>query len=550
MKTAVVYARYSSENQTEQSIEGQLRVCYDYAKRNDIVIVEKYIDRAMTGTNDNRIAFQQMMKDCQKSTWDYVIVYKLDRFARNKYDAVINKKKLKDNGIKLLSAMENLNDTPEGRLMEGVLEDFNQYFSEELAQKVKRGLRESWLKGYAAGGKPLFGYDIIDKRNVINEYEANIVVEAYTKYAQGYLVPTIEREFKAKGYKRKDGKDITDKQLYFMLHNRRYTGRVEHDGEIYENIYPRIIDDDLWEAVNAIYNSNKFIPSPKKEKYDFILTGKLICGDCKNYMRGESGTSRTKEIHYYYVCSHKRRKKSKCNSKPVKKIQLEDIVINHTCDLFGTEENLHNVAVNIHKVHVEQTKNNVALKSLEKRKAEVKKACDNIMKAIEMGVVTEMTASRLKELEAQLMEFDFLIEKERQKTYAYISVEDIENYLRRDIFNNREDMRVRKLIVNTFIREIVLFEDRIVITYNFKNNTDTGRHTPETVEKLLNEVDSAYTTEIGSSISLLSEPKRKADRVSAFSFCSVAVARNSDERSERAASALVRRPDLSGVRAQ
>ena len=157
MKTAVVYARYSSENQTEQSIEGQLRVCYDYAKRNDIVIVEKYIDRAMTGTNDNRIAFQKMMKDCQKSTWDYVIVYKLDRFARNKYDAVINKKKLKDNGIKLLSAMENLNDTPEGRLMEGVLEDFNQYFSEELAQKVKRGLRESWLKGYAAGGKPLFG---------------------------------------------------------------------------------------------------------------------------------------------------------------------------------------------------------------------------------------------------------------------------------------------------------------------------------------------------------------------------------------------------------
>ena len=138
------------------------------------------------------------------------------------------------------------------------------------------------------------------------------------------------------------------------------------------------------------------------------------------------------------------------------------------------------------------------------------------MKAIEMGVVTEMTASRLKELEAQLVEFDFLIEKERQKTYAYISIEDIENYLRRDIFNNREDMRVRKLIVNTFIREIVLFEDRIVITYNFKNNTETGRHTPETVEKMLNEVDSAYTTEIGSSISLHSEPnkirfRKKAD---------------------------------------
>ena len=174
--------------------------------------------------------------------------------------------------------------------------------------------------------------------------------------------------------------------------------------------------------------------------------------------------------------------------------------------MFGTEENIHKVAVNIHKVHVEQTKNNVALKSLEKKRAEVKKASENIMRAIEMGVVTEMTATRLRELEAQLLKFDFLIEKEKQKTYASISIEDIENYLRRDIFNNREDMKVRKMIVNTFIREIVLFEDRIVITYNFKNNTDTGRHTPETVEKMLSEVDSAYTTEIGSSISLFSEP--------------------------------------------
>ena len=110
MKTAVIYARYSSESQTEQSIEGQLRVCNDYAKRNDIVIVGTYIDRAMTGTNDNRLEFQRMLKECHKGAWDYIIVYKLDRFARNKYDAVVNKKKLRDKGIKLLSAMENLND--------------------------------------------------------------------------------------------------------------------------------------------------------------------------------------------------------------------------------------------------------------------------------------------------------------------------------------------------------------------------------------------------------------------------------------------------------
>jgi len=112
MKTAVVYARYSSDNQTEQSIEGQLHVCEDYAKRNDILILGTYIDRAMTGTNDKRPAFQSMIADSSKKNWDYVIVYKFDRFSRDKYQTAVYKKRLSDNGVKLLSAMENIPDLP------------------------------------------------------------------------------------------------------------------------------------------------------------------------------------------------------------------------------------------------------------------------------------------------------------------------------------------------------------------------------------------------------------------------------------------------------
>lgn len=125
MKTAVIYARYSSERQTEQSIEGQVRVCNDYAERNDILIVNQYIDRATTGTNDNRDAFQQMMKDSDKKAWDYVLVYKLDRFSRNKFEMAMHRKHLKDNGIKILSAMENIPDSPEGILLESLLEGYN-----------------------------------------------------------------------------------------------------------------------------------------------------------------------------------------------------------------------------------------------------------------------------------------------------------------------------------------------------------------------------------------------------------------------------------------
>lgn len=124
MKTAVIYARYSSDRQTEQSIEGQVRVCNDYAERNDILIVNQYIDRATTGTNDNREAFQQMMKDSDKKAWDFVLVYKLDRFSRNKFEMAMHRKHLKDNGIKILSAMENIPDSPEGILLESLLEGF------------------------------------------------------------------------------------------------------------------------------------------------------------------------------------------------------------------------------------------------------------------------------------------------------------------------------------------------------------------------------------------------------------------------------------------
>ena len=152
MKKAIIYARYSSDSQTEQSIEGQLRVCREYAQNNDILIVDTYIDRAMTRTNDMRPDFQRMLKDSAKRQWEIVLVYKLDRFTRDKYEMTIHKHTLKENGVKLVSAMENIPDSPEGIILESLLEGMNQYYSAELAQKINRGLKESWMKGQTTGG--------------------------------------------------------------------------------------------------------------------------------------------------------------------------------------------------------------------------------------------------------------------------------------------------------------------------------------------------------------------------------------------------------------
>lgn len=164
-KRAVIYARFSSHTQTEQSIEGQLRECYDYAKRHDLLIVGEYIDRALTGTTDKRPNFLQMIDDSKKKTFDYVLVYQLDRFARNRYDSANYKAKLKKNGVRVLSAKVNITEDASGILIEGVLESMAEYYSAELSQKVRRGIRESLSKGYFIGGY-IYGFGYKQRANL------------------------------------------------------------------------------------------------------------------------------------------------------------------------------------------------------------------------------------------------------------------------------------------------------------------------------------------------------------------------------------------------
>ena len=484
MKTAVIYARYSSDSQTEQSIEGQLRVCKEYAQVNNILIVDTYIDRAMTGTNDNRAAFQKMLADSSKKQWQYVIVYKLDRFSRDKYESVIHKKTLRDNGVTILSAMEQITDSPEGRMMETILEGFNQYFSEELRQKVIRGLKESWAKGKGTGGYEVFGYDTRDKRFYINEHEAEIVREVFTKYSQGYKVIKIARDLQKRGLRRKNGKLIDNKYLYFMLHNKKYIGKVEHQGVIYDNIYPRIISDDLWDAVNKVNEQNKLAPSHTTDAYGYILTGKLICGNCKHLMGGESATSHTGEIHYYYCCLSKRRKRAECNTKRISKKYLEDMVINATVSALEDEKTIVRISKNLHELHKKLIADNSNLRVLEQKLSVAKKSQANIIKAIEQGIIFESTKDRLAQLENEILELDFAIKQEKAKTTNLISREEIENYLRSYLGKDMSDPEVRRLIVNTFIREIILYDDKIIITYNYNDHKDYLKLTKEHIKEV------------------------------------------------------------------
>jgi DNA invertase Pin-like site-specific DNA recombinase len=480
MKTAVIYARYSSERQTEQSIEGQVRECTEYAKRNDIVIVDTYIDRAMTGTNDNRTDFQRMLKDCTKRAWDIVLVYKLDRFSRNKYEMAMHKKTLRDNGIKLISAKENIPDSPEGIILESLLEGMAEYYSVELAQKVRRGQRESRLKGNYAGGGIPYGYKVEDKKFVVVEHEANIVVRIFELYSAGVFVKDIIKGLTDDGLTYRNGKTFTKNMIYGFLKNERYSGIYTHPTEgVIANMFPRIVSQHLYDTVRAKIDKNKYGKHPADVVY--LLKFKMKCGYCGKSICSESGTSQSGTISRYYKCSSRKKARS-CKKSIMKKEELEQLVIDTTLKAIGNPKMVDFIVDKIFELAYKRFADNSVLLALENKKLELSKSLNNMLDAIEKGIFTASTKQRIEELENQITEIDDKILIEKSKGKIQITKEDIKRFFNKAI--HKEPLQM----IDLLIKEIVLFDDKINIYYNYIEK--------EKPDELEHQAFSIYTEEI------------------------------------------------------
>ena len=286
---AVIYARYSSDNQREESIEGQLRECKEYADYNDITVVDTYIDRALSAKTDNRPAFQQMIKDSNRHLFDIVLVWKLDRFARNRYDSAYYKAILKKNNVRVLSAKEVISQGAEGILLESLLEGYAEFYSVELAEKVKRGLTENALKAKANGGTRTFGYTVDkDRHYQIDPPAAQIVREVFEMYADGKKMKEIKDNLIARGINTNYSKSISYNFIQRMLSNRKYIGEYRFGEIAIPDAMPAIVDKETFEKVQALLVKNKRAPSRHKAEDDYILTTKLFCGHCGAIMNGES----------------------------------------------------------------------------------------------------------------------------------------------------------------------------------------------------------------------------------------------------------------------
>ena len=470
----VIYARYSSHSQTEQSIEGQLHTCYEYAKNNGYLVVGEYIDRAQSGTTDSRAEFQRMIADSDKHTFEGVLVYQLDRFARNRYDSAINKAKLKKNGVRVISARENISDDASGILVEGVLESMAEYYSAELSQKIRRGMEINAQKCLANGSNPGLGYKVdSERRYYVDEEEAKIVREIFERYASGETVADIIRDLNRRKLTTSLGKPFNKNSVHRILNNRRYIGYYLYKGQETPGGMPRIIEDELFERVHYILDRNKKAPARARGREEYLLTTKLFCGYCREMMTGYGGTGKSGKTYHYYACNNFKRRK--CKKKVIGKERIEDRVVLE-CRKLLTDSNIERIAASVSEV-CESNRDTASIKRIKAAIQEADTAIENLWKALERGQAADMITERIekRQHEKEELQAQLAVEMAKQVT---LTAPQVRAYLYSLRQGDKNDENIKRGIINIFLRAVYLYDDRFTLVLN-------GSDTPITIDDIL-----------------------------------------------------------------
>ena len=467
----VFYGRYSDSGQSEQSIEGQRKSCYEFAGRNGYRIISEYIDRATTGTEaDNRPEFQRMIADSAKRQFHGILVYQLDRFARNRYDSATYKARLKKNGVKVLSARENISDDASGVLMESVLEGMAEYFSAELSQKVIRGMTLTAEKcEFTGSGVPL-GYKIVDKKFAVNEDEAQIVKRIFEMYLTGKTMADIIRYLNASGVKTSQGNPYNKNSIRRVLSNRKYLGiYIYRDIEIPGGI-PQIIADTTFQAAQDLLEKNRKAPSRLKAvEENYLLTTKLFCGHCQSLLTGESGHSCNGKIHQYYKCVT-RRNRGNCNKATVKKTYIEDMVVNNILAAL-TDEKISEMAKKISDLSAKEG-NSATVKHIKKLLKENDVATANLVKAIENGKAVDVFSAQVEKRQAERAELEVQLARELMMR-PVLAYEEVKFFFDRFKHGDADDIAYRMALIDVLVDRVFIYDGddpRIEIYCNASDN--------------------------------------------------------------------------------
>ncbi len=467
--TAVIYARYSSDNQREESIEGQIRECTAYAEKNGITVIKHYIDRALSAKTDNRPEFQQMIKDSEKRLFDIVLVWKLDRFARNRYDSAHYEYQLERNHVKLVSATEPISEGPAGIMVKSMLTGMAEYYSAELSEKVVRGMTENVLKGKYNGGTIPIGYTVDEEKFFqIDPLKAPFVVEAFQRYNDGATMKELMNWLNDSGVTTNRNQKFTYNSIQTLLTNRRYIGENRFKDIVMPDSIPVIIEKELFDSVQDKIAKNRRAPARHKAEDDYLLTTKLFCGMCGAMMFGECGTSRNKNVHHYYKCANAKRTKT-CKKKTVRKEWLEDLVVCETMKMIHDDDCIQSI---VDAVMILQEQENTVLPLLEKQMKDIENGIENLLNAIQAGVLTSSTKGRLEKLEAQQKELEIRIAEEKLAK-PKVSADFVKFWLTNFRKLDPNVKSHRETLINTFVNAVYLYDEKVLITFNYKDGTKT-----------------------------------------------------------------------------
>ena len=473
---AVIYARYSSEKQTEQSIEGQIHYCQEYADTHNLQIINIYVDRAKTGRNDNREEFQKLLSDSDKKLFSTILIYAFDRFARNRYDSTINKARLKKNNIKLISVTQPISENPEGILLESLLEGLAEYYSEELSQKLRRGRRESVEKGQYVGGFVPYGYQIEQKKYGINLQEAKNVKLIYKLYKDFRNYNKVIAFLKTNNILNRNNNNFKEHQVKNILKNIIYTGYLKIGPYSCENAVPVIINSKEFEEINLIMKDNKFCCS--KSPKNFILTGKMICGECGANFIGDSGTSKTGKSYYYYTCQN-RKSNNGCKIKKYPKDKLEEFIFQKAKDELTNEDTLNLITDKISQL-IKEKNYDKEIDEIKKELISIDNKLTNILKAVENGIINDKIKNQNEELCLNKSLLEDKLQAIKNSPLKSLSIEQIKAF----ITDNYAKSNKKELIIGLVYKIYVFLDNKFVMLLNL--NEKSSSNVRKTIEFDLN----------------------------------------------------------------
>ncbi len=447
---AVIYARYSSDKQTEDSIEAQVRACRDYAASHKINIIHIYADEAISGKGSKtakREQYQQMLIDAEKGAFKTILIHKYDRVARSLREHVNLEKRLDDIGVELIATAQNFGNTNEAKIMRALMWSLSEYYIDNLSGETKKGHKETALQGLHNGGYAPFGYDVVNQHYVINEFEAAYVKKMFAAALGREGFTQLIAEMESCGIKGKRGKPIKYSQIYEILRNEKYTGvylysqdnekergqrRSKPNAIRIENAIPAIIDKETFMEVQKIMSERK----QTGQKSDYLCSGLVYCS-CGAKMHAAKSSNKG-HTYYYYSCSEK------CGQPSVRMEKVDSAVLSYLHDILSAKNHTE-IADSLRKYKQGETQRNEDFKSILRRKINEKEGqyealLNNLSSGTLPGEIVADIGTRMQELKEEI---EALKNTEPPKDYT---VEQVGAWL--DSLRNNTDRNAILILVD------------------------------------------------------------------------------------------------------